>query len=102
MKLGKTFSMLASDVKDVVGVSYRLIGFGLHQKFGQGLELLQEVLNTEGATISTDAVSVMMFLEVYQTFTFGLCKIDYMEHKKPCITGAFKPEFRSSYGRNSQ
>lgn len=59
LKLGKTFVMVAKQQgeKDLLCSSYELIGYGLYEKFEQGLLLLEEVASSEERNIAQSAVS---------------------------------------------
>ena len=61
MRLGKTLVMITKGHNDLMGNSYRLLGWAHYEKFDRGLEQLKEVVEKEeNASLAQEAVSTFL------------------------------------------
>ena len=62
LKLGKTLVMLSQGHNDLMGNSYRLVGWAHYEKFDNGLRFLREIIEKgEANSLASEAVSEKFF-----------------------------------------
>ena len=62
MQLGKTLVMISKGHHDLMGNSYRLLGWAYYEKFDKGLACLKEILEKdEKDSLAQDAVSSLLY-----------------------------------------
>ena len=67
--------MLSEGRDDIVGLSYRLAGWALYDKYDKVIELMQSVLDSPDQTVAKDAVS---FRESVSWIDWLVCKCMYV------------------------